>query len=239
MTAPKKKPRSGPFEQWPSPRYLRAAAVEPGPQPRLHGYEFQTDLAQHYSLGEVMLLGLTGAVPEAAAGRAFERALTFAASCPVNEAPTHAAMLARSVGAPVQSALSSGFVVVCEAAAAMVSAHAAVLAWLACEDASAEIPPSARATTDDDAAATARLNALMHDPSLHAFVVPDTLTPNAAVLTVLWRCGLRSEGSLIAALAWAKTISIAAEAIVPPTGSLLDYAATTPDFNYEGPSDDQ
>lgn len=226
--------RTGPFEQLDWPTHLRALVVAPLPRPRFHGYDLEQDLAHHYSLAECMLLALTGRVPSTSEGRAFELALLFASACPINEAPTHAAVLARSIGAPMSSALACGFAVACEASHAMLQEHDELLRWLGHDDAR-EPPPCALATDDRDAEAVAELRRLLEQAEALALAPPPTMSRIAAILTVMWRCGMRSADQLVVALSWAKALSIGAEAHATKRGGLTDMPARLPDYRYEAP----
>lgn len=231
--------RTGPFEESSWPTRLRAAVVEPTPHPRLHGYDLERDLAHHYTLAESMLLALCGAAPSEREGRVFEAVLVFASACPVNEAPTHAAVLARSIGAPVASAIGAGFMVACEASRAMLSEHEALLRWL-CDGGAAggdpaEVPACALSTDPRDAEAVAELRALLHEIGAPAMVPSTSMSRSAAIITIMWSCGLRSEDQLLVALSWAKLLSIGAEACAASRGGLTNFPARLPDFRYEAP----
>lgn len=228
------KPRSGPFEDQPWPTKLRANVIADGEQPRIHGYELERDLCPHYSLGELMLLGLVGEAPSRVIGRAFEVALAFACLCPVNEAPTHAAVLARTLGAPLSGALAAGFMITTEAVRTTVEHHRPLLKWTP----GTPPPECARACDDRDIDAVRNLIAALAEIGGAELTLElEAMSRTAAILTVLSRCGLSSEDQLVAALSWAKTISVGAEAAAAPLGQLSSYAAKLPDFRYEAPDE--
>lgn len=228
--------RSGPFEELDWPDHLTAMVVESTPRPRLHGYDIEQDLARHYTLAESMFIALVGRAPTRGQGRAFEIALMFASACPVNEAPTHTAILARSIGAPVSSALGAGLLVVCEATRAEVTRQADLLHWLEHIDERAQpgTPPAcAREADDRDAEAVAQIRELLDHVDTQDMIPPHGLSRTAAVLTVMWRCGLRSPDQLIVALCWSKTISVGAEALAAKRGGMINFPARLPNFRYE------
>jgi hypothetical protein len=222
--------RTGPFEEGEWSERLTALAVEPGPRPRLHGYDVERDLARHYDAAEVMLLALTGEAPSEAAGRAFAAALLFACPCPVNEAPTHAARLSRSFGAPVVGAVTAGILVAFEAAKVVVQEHRELLGWL--DGREGPLPGQARAVDDRDAESVVELGRCIDEPAL---APPPTAGRMAAVLAVMWACGLRAEDQLTIALGWAKTISVAAETVAAARGGLVKFPPFLPDFRYQAP----
>lgn len=225
--------RTGPFEDGTWPERLRAVAVTPPPHPRLHGYDLEGDLSHHFSLAEIMLLALTGEAPDEAAGRAFEVAMIFASACSVNEAPTHAATLARTMGAPAANAVQAGFLIGCEAARAAIDDHQELLQWLR-DGRVGPLPPCARATEDRDGDVPEELCRAMG--AVAADLGPPAGSSRlAALISIMWACGLRSDDGLIVALSWAKTASIAAEAVGNPRGELTNLPNRIPDFRYEAP----
>lgn len=230
---PSKPIRTGPFEEGSWPDRLRASAVAPGPPPRLYGYDIERDLARHYGLAEVMLLALTGTAPDEATGKAFEIALIFASACPINEAPTHGAALSRVMGAPVANALQAGCVIGCEAAHKTVADHQELLAWLA-GDRVEPLPDGARATTPRDTEGAEALRRALATAATSA-APPEGASRAAAIICVLWACGLRSDDALVAALSWAKVVSIAAEAVANRRGELTNLPNRLPDFRYVAP----
>ncbi|MCX4243022.1 citrate synthase family protein [Paraliomyxa miuraensis] len=225
--------RTGPFEEGRWPQRLRAVAVSPPPHPRLHGYDIARDLSRHYSLAEVMVLAVTGELPDEASGRALEIALIIASTCPINEAPTHGAALARVMGAPVGNALATGFLIGCEASRATVEDHRELLQWLR-DGREGPPPPCARANEDHEADVVEELRRALA-PLGPSLAPPKGTSRTAALLSVMWACGLRCEDALIAALSWAKTLSIAAESVGNPRGELSNLPNRVPDFQYEAP----
>jgi hypothetical protein len=180
-----------------------------------------------------MLLALTSEAPTAVIGKAFELALLFACACPVNEAPTHAAVLARSFGAPIGSALATGVLVASEASRAAVEDQREFLQWLD-SDRVGPVPRCARATDDRDREAVEELRLSLGRMSAD-LAPPAAASRVAAVIMVMWGCGLRTEDQLIAALSWAKMLSISAESVAASRGGLTSFPALLPGFRYEAP----
>jgi hypothetical protein len=225
--------RKGPFEEGTWSERLTALCVERSPHYRLHGYEIEQDLARHYGIAEVMLLALAGEAPSLACGKAFEAALLFACPCPVDEAPTHGARLARSFGAPVTSAVAAGMLLGLEAAQAEVHHHRELLCWLS-DGRRGTLPECARATHERDAASVEELTRCIGEA--HGDLAPPPMASRmAAVIAVMWACGLRSEDQLAIALWWAKAVSIAAETVAASRGGLVKFPVLLPNFRYEAP----
>src|SRR5688572_14621959 len=98
--------RRGPIEDGDWEQRLAGWVVDPGPPPRLHGYDVWHDLARNYGLAEIVLTSLVGEAPDAAHGRAFELAMVLAAPASVGEAASHAAAIARMLAAPPASVVA-------------------------------------------------------------------------------------------------------------------------------------
>lgn len=226
--------RTGPFEQGQWPNRLRAAAVDASDRPRLHGYDIESDLARHYGAAELMLLALTQDAPTVHQGKAFEIALVFASTCPINEAPTHGARLARSFGAPVASAVTAGILLAFEASRAVIDEHRELLQWLR-DGREGLLPPSVRAKDARDEAAVEQLGRALAGADVPWSPLAGA-TRMAAILAVMWECGLESDDQLLLALSWARTVSIAAESVAVTRGGLVNFPALLPNFVYEAPT---
>jgi hypothetical protein len=226
----------GPFESHTFAERLVARAVQPGPAPRLHGYDVEADLARHYSFGEAVLLALVGAPPDRATGRAFETTLLFLGAVSVAEAPVHAAVLGRLCGTSASGALGAGAIALCEQARFALEHRADLLAWLAADagpdPAPASLPEACRARDDDDRASVARLLATLdgEGPACRALSLDPS--PEAALLAMLFACGLRTTEQLEAALLVARLPFLAAEALAAGPWGLRDYPMCLPPFRY-------
>ncbi len=224
--------RAGPFEDGDWPDRVVAHAVAWDPAPRLHGYAVDDDVAVRYSWAELILLALTGELPDEAAGAAFDVALQFACPQSVNEAPVHAAVVSRNVGAPLASAVASGVVVAGQAARALVARHEPMLAWLA--DGATGMPPAAvRSDSVDDDRGVAALDACLDSRGAGAYRVASPLSREAAVTAVMVACGLRNADQLVAAWMLSRAVAIAAEACATRRGGMTSYAANVPPHRYE------
>ena len=113
----------GPLETETFPERLSARVVEPGPSPRVHGYDVEADLARYYRASDLTLLSLTGELPSPGASAAFEVACMFLAPISVAEAPVHAAVLARLCAAPSSSIAAVAAIALSQQARALVVEH--------------------------------------------------------------------------------------------------------------------
>jgi citrate synthase len=95
--------------------------VSPGPDPRIHGYAVEGDLAPHYRFSDVIYLSLTGELPTDAQSRTFERALILLSPISIAEAPSHAASLARVCDATHSAVIGTGAIALAEQARFMVA----------------------------------------------------------------------------------------------------------------------
>lgn len=214
---------------------LIARVVDPGPPPRILGYDVEGDLSRHYGYAELLLLMGTGQLPEPVAARALEVALAFLAPANVGEAPGHAAVLSRVCSAPYRSTLAIGALALAEEAAFTLAEHSPWLAWLTASEAERGDPPGSYLATDEvDRAALARLRAAL---DAIPFAVPALAvgpTRTAALLAVLHACGL---GEPAMALVWvvARLPAVAAEAVSTEPLGLREYPINLPELDYQEP----
>lgn len=214
--------------EWPSK--LAAHVVSPGPEPTLHGYDVETDLARNYSFAEVVLLALTGAPPSAEIGRAFEVALVFASPAPVGEAPTHAAVVARACAASSSQLLGVAAIALAEQTRVLVERHRGFLEALS-GLLPADLPDAWQAQDQPERAAVARLRdalrGLVDVPALSRDV-----SRSAALLATLHACGLSTPERIESALTWARLPVALAEAMATPPGNHLSYPVQLPAIVY-------
>jgi hypothetical protein len=210
----------------PCPDRLKARVVRPGPDPLIHGFDVERDLARSFTFGEVMLLALTGREPDRARGRAFEVAMTFLSSVSVAEAPAHAAVLARVCAAPAAPLLGSTAIAAGERAQAIASAHAETIAWFL---EGGELP--ARAIEENDVRTREALIASLGADAPDFLRLP--LSRTAALLGLLIWCGLDTEERLIGAIAIAALPTSLAEGFAARPLSFDDYPIRLPEFEYE------
>jgi hypothetical protein len=228
-------PERGPVEAFAFPKRLRAHVVEPGPRPRVHGYDVHGDLTAHYSFAELVLLAESGELPDEEKGRCFETALCFAFPSGVNEAPGHSALLARLCGATDASVHAVAGVGLAEQAAFSVRTHEPWLAWL--DSPTDPMPSGVQARTEDELRAVERLAVLCGGPMPWPSTVCPTL--EAAILAILYaRCGLTSRSSLVTVLMIARLGTVAAEAFAVRPGSFRDYPMDLPRFVYRDSEDE-
>lgn len=215
---------------WPS--RLRAAVVTPGPRPRVHGYDVEDDLARHHRFSDVVLLALTGELPDDAVGRAFDVALTFLAPVAVTEAATHAAVLARICAGSASAIAATAAIGLAEQARWTLDRHAGLLAWLEA-GAKGALPEGAAARDDDDRTAVARLRSVLGDDAPPLLAAD--LSREAGAIAVLHACGLRTAEQLELALVVSRLPCTFAEALAAKRAGLRSYPMDVPHFAYEEP----
>lgn len=220
----------GPFDGMTTPARIKARVVMPGSEPCIHGYALEDDLALHYGFTDTLYLTLTAELPSAETARAFEVALLFLAPVAIDEAPTHAASLARLCAAPASAVLAVGAVGLAERARYTLEGHRDFLTWLAHPvGAPPDVSLSAEAC---DRESVARLRAAL-PAALSVPALEQPLTRAAAVLAVLFACGLRRSEQIQAAWTFAGMASCFAEAIATPQTSFEQYPMNLPAFRYE------
>ena len=214
-------------------RFLTASVVDPGPPPRIMGYDVEADLCRHYGHADLLLLLATGQLPEPGAARASEVALAFLAPANVGEAPGHAAILSRVCSVPYRSTLAIGALALAEEAAFTLAEHASWLAWLSANESERGNPPgSYLAATDEDRVSVARLRAALDAIPFPVPALAVEPTRTAAILAVLSACGLHADAM---AMIWviARLPAVAAEAAATRLLGLGEYPINLPELDYQ------
>ena len=224
---------NGPIEDHTFPPTLEARLVTPGPNPRLHGFSVEDDLALHYRYPELVLLALTGKPPAEKQGRAFDIALQFLEPLAIAEAPTHAAMLARLCGAPSSSILSVACITLVERARHVVLQHRPLLEWLETSAGDAELPSIYRSKGEDDCASVGRLQKALAAAGVEIERLGLSPTRWTATFLTLHFAGLARADQWEAVLVMASLAPVCAEAQAHSPGALAAYPMNLPDFLYE------
>jgi hypothetical protein len=214
------------------PDVIKARVVTVGANPRVRGYDVESDLARHYGTVDLTLLALTGELPSDVMRRAFEVASLFLAPLPVNEAATHAAMVAKLFGAKSTSVVAVAAIGVAEHARTVLDEHAPLLDALKAKD--AELPPQLHAQSDEDRAAVQHLRDVL-PRELEVPALTQDPTRTAAVLAVLYACGLRRREQLEAAIVHARLPCVLAEALAERATNFANYPINLPHFSYRSP----
>jgi hypothetical protein len=220
----------GPIDDASWPASLEAEVVDPGPPPRLHGYDVWNDLVPNYAFAELALTALRGSPPQPAEGRAFEIGLGLLSPSSIREAPAHAAALTRMLGAGPAAVVATATTLLAEQAEALVDAHRRWLAWLAA--AQGDPPAEVLAASDDDRHCLAVIREHV-EAELCSAVVRFDLTADAAVVALLHACGLTRPRQLVAAIVLARMPAVLAEADRHRPSRLHTYPMTVPPFAYE------
>jgi hypothetical protein len=219
-------PARGALDDTPWPTQLVAKAVARDPSDhRMHGYAVLGDLARNYPFSDLALLALSGELPTEAQSRAFALALFAFAPTTIAEAPAHVAHLGRIAGGRIDAAIGAGFVTAANQAEAMAAQYADLLAWLA---APTESLP-ARATDFADAPWLATLLGALGGAPTRVRV---GMSRDAARLALLFDAGLRDPDRIAAAIAFASSLGMLAEALVTGPADLRAYPVKLPPFHY-------
>ena len=213
------------------PRQLKAAVIQPGAEPRLHGYAVETDFALHYEPADVVYLALTGELPTDDARRGLAVAMVFLSCVGIHEGPTHAAFLARVGNAPARAVLEVAAVALAERGRLAVEELHDFLVWL---DAGSPPPPGQYLTDDpEQARSVARLRAAV-PASLAVPALSHPLTRPAAVAAVLHACGIRRSEHLEGIWTLAAMAPTFSEAMTAKPLAFREYPMDTPGFRYHG-----
>ena len=222
---------SGPLESGDFPEKLSARVVTPGRQPRLHGYDVEADLAQHYSPSEVAYLAITGELPEPDAAAALDAVLVFASPVSVACAPTHAAVLSQLCGANSGATLGVAAIALAEQAQFLLCEHEELLKWLNAP--TTAFPRQFQSMKSEYRDAVERLVSALSPSRLAVPALSHEPAPDAAVIAVLHACGLRSSRQIEALLVWTRLPVVLAEAFAETEANFKNYPINRPRYEYE------
>ncbi len=223
---------TGPLESGDFPDQLRARVISPGAEPRVHGYDVERDLAQHYRFTDVLLLLLTGELPSNGALAGLEVALCFFAPVSVAHASTHASVLSRLCGASTSSTIGVSATALAEQARVTLAEHDELLRW------SADDPLPARYVATDDAnvGSVQRLKAALEKTGLVVPGLEQGPTRNAALILLLRACGLKRKEQMESLLVLARLPAALSEAFAERATNFANYPINLPAFSYEEPT---
>lgn len=226
--------RGGPLDdaRWPSK--LTARVVMPGPRPTVHGYDVEGDLARNYSMAESALLALTGEIPSTERARAFEIAIAFLSPAPVNEAPTHAAVVARICNVLTAAIVGTAAIALAEQARVTIDQHDAWLRALASDDVDDSEPSSGvpRPSDDDERRSVQRLREALHASGILVPALRCDVGRVAALLATLRFAGLTRAEQFEAVWVLARMPTAIAEAFATPSQGYREYPVLLPPVVY-------
>lgn len=221
---------SGPLEAAPFPAQLTGRVVTAGDEPRVHGYDVESDLARHYGVADLVLLSLTGELPNPPARAAFEVVWSFLAPVSVAHSATHGALLARLCGATTAATIGATAIGLAEQARVLLAEHDELLQCLSSET---TLPERYRSREPDARAANDRLCRALAGTGLCLPTLQQNPTRDAALLSVLYACGLRGSDQLQAVVVLARLPSALAEGFAESVANFASYPAHLPDFVYQ------
>jgi hypothetical protein len=221
----------GPLESGQFPDMLTARVITPGCEPRVHGYDVENDLARHYGATDLVLLSLTGELPSEAVRAAFEVAWLFLAPVSVAHAGPHATLLARLCGATPSATLGVAAIGLAEQARVLLAEHHELLRSL--RSRADALPARYQSREPDQLAAVQRLNEALEGIELVVPALAQCPTRDAALLSVLFACGLKRPEQLQAAVVLARLPSALAEGFAERATNFGNYPINLPAFVYE------
>jgi hypothetical protein len=221
----------GPLESADFPEALTARVVTPGASPRLHGFDVEADLSRHYGPTDLLFLSLTGELPSPEAAGALRVALAFLSPVSVAHASVHAAVLARLCGTTSSSTIGVAAIGLAEQARVLLDAHAELLLWL--HEPSGEFPARFRSDDPGDRASVERLRVALASTGFLDSTLDLRPSRDAALLSVLFMCGLRRREQLEAAIVTSRLPSTIAEALSEKVVDFAHYPINLPRYRYE------
>lgn len=221
---------SGPLEAGQFPEKLTAHVVTPGRSPRVHGYDVESDLAQHYGACDLVLLSLTGELPLAPVRAAFEVAWLFLAPISVAHAGAHASVLARLCGATASATVGVAAIGLAEQARLLLAEHDELLHSLR---AGAALPERYQSSVTEEREGVERLRLALRRTGLNVPTLQQSPTRNAALLSVLFACGLRLPEQQEAVVTLARIPCALAEGFAERATNFSNYPINLPPFVYQ------
>jgi hypothetical protein len=222
---------SGPLETGQFPDKLTARVVTAAASPRVHGYDVESDLAHHYGVADLVLLSLTGELPTESARAAFEVAWLFLAPVSVAHAGPHASVLARLCGAPVSATVGVAAIGLAEHARALLAEHGELLRRLRSQ--ATTLPERYQSLVVEEREAVERLRLALQRTGLSVPTLQQNPTRDAALLSVLFACGLRRPEQLQAVVVLARMPCALAEGFAERATNFGHYPINLPPFVYE------
>lgn len=220
--------------EWPDKLAAHVVEDGDGAPPRIHGFDVESDLAQHYPFVTTVVLALTGELPDEASAAAIDVALRFLTPVSVAAAPAHAAVLSRVAGARTGNIVAVGALGLCEQARDRLARQVETLAWLAAGATDAP-PASACPAGAGDRESVERLRAALVTTGLVVPALARDVSREAAVLGVLHACGLTRPEQLETVIVFAGLACVAAEAFAWAHGRIREYPTNLPRFEHGTP----
>jgi hypothetical protein len=222
---------AGPLEARQFPEKLTARVVTPGVAARVHGYDVESDLAHYYGPTDLVLLSLTGELPTPAVRGAFEVAWLFLAPVSVAHAGPHASVLARLCGATASSTVAVAAIGLAEQARSLLAEHGELLHSL--RSGAATLPERYQSVATEERDAVERLRLALRRTGVRVPALQQNPTRDAALLSLLFACGLRQSEQLQAVVVLARMPSALAEGFAERATNFANYPINLPPYVYE------
>lgn len=231
MSSTAKEKTLGPIEDQAWAEKILSRTVTPGPQPRIHGYDVESDLLPNYGFADVLVLSVLGDLPGDAERRAIEIAMQVLAPVTSAAAPSHAAMLVRLCGATTSAAFAAGAFALAEEARFTVQTYEPWLDFL--RGGTESLPVIALATSESDAKSVATIRMALAETGLS---FPELYLPigkTAAAFAVLHACGARENAMLELLLLLSRLPCVGAEVLATKPTEFRGYPINLPPFELE------
>lgn len=209
---------------------LDSWVVDDSGPPRIHGYDVESDLAPNYGFVDLLLLSLTGELPDDGASRAVEIVMSFLAPVSSSDGPAHVAVLASLCAAPYQRVVEAGAIGLAEAIGCDIDDVAEVLRWL--DDPTTPFPERHRVASADEGASVQRLHACLQAQGTDVPVFAQNPSRLAACVGVLHHAGLIRPIQIATVFIVAQLPAVAAEAAAVRPLGFRDYPLWVPKFRY-------
>ena len=194
---------------------------------RIHGYDVDDDLSDHYGFADTVFLTITGELPSETEARAFSALMVLTAPTTIAHAPANAARAARSTRVGVERVASTGATVLGEQVRWELDEHEEFLSWLGRDTPEGQCPANVFSA---DRAQSDRVKSRLGIYVRAALEQP--LTRMAALIAGFFALGLNRE-QIATAFMLARLPAIIAEGAAAKPGDLRGYPTRVPRFEFQ------
>jgi hypothetical protein len=221
----------GPLEVGSWPETLQARVVTPEAEPKVHGYDAESDLALYYSWIDLSFLALTGELPSASVSAALNVVAIFLSPVSTAHASTHATVLSRLCGATTSETVGVAAIAMGERSRRILEEHEAWIQW--CANRTGPFPEQFRGRCEADVKSVDRLRRALESTGIEVPGLELSPTRTAALILVLYFCGIRRRQQLEAVFSLFALPCAVAEAFGEKVGNFGNYPINLPTFELE------
>lgn len=203
---------------------LEARVFDYSESPSIFGYDIETDLLQHYSLQEVLLLTLTGELPDKKQSLLLSVVLTSLVAGNPTDDYVHGGILTRTFSNAEESILPAVAPIAAQRTLHLLNSHQPFIEWL--KNPTEPLPEIAVGSENK----TQPLIDALQRRGVKSKFLDFPLTTTAARFALLFEAGLTERWQLQFICSWMALLAPTAEAMARPSCAFLDYPIRLPRF---------